>query len=102
MQRRHQVSDDSTEGQQGVGASVEDRLAPPIKCVDNLENKFIDKATQKFCICCSFKIHPQASSYFSSFFFSVVHSMLIWSNKTCSHVTLAALLLLGGAAEQTY
>lgn len=35
-------------------------------------------------------------------FFSVVHLILIWSNKTCSHVTLAALLLLGSAAEQTY
>lgn len=36
------------------------------------------------------------------FFLPVIHLKHIWSNKTCSHVTLTALLLLGGAAEQTY
>lgn len=82
-----QTCDDVTKGQQGVGSTILDRLAPP---QINVETGFKIRA-----------IRPSQTS--SGFFsFPVIHLKHIWSNKTCSHVTLTALLLLGGAAEQTY
>lgn len=47
IHRRNQgCDDDVTEGQQGTSFAFEDRLVPPLKYVDTLENKFLGKAYQ--------------------------------------------------------